>query len=70
MRENVKQKAKRRKPIGNKNKRVVRNRFESVPQKSIRIKSNKVKSASSTKVGRGNFISRITTIIRRIAKRG
>lgn len=62
--------AKKEKPVGNKNKKVTRDFFESTPQKSARVKSKTATTTSSTKVGKGNFLSRMTTIVRRIAGRG
>lgn len=50
-------------------KHVVRTSFKRIQQPTKRVKSKTGRKASSTKLGKGSFISRMTTQIRRIMGR-
>jgi len=62
-----KENAKRSKSL-KRNVKKVRSTFVDRPQKTLRVKSKTGKSTSSTKVGKGSFIARTTTMMKRILR--
>ena len=57
--------AKRGKNIRN-NRHVKRSEFRKSNRSSVRIKSKRAKKVNSTKIGKGSYIARLSTILKRI----